>query len=224
MAKVVSAQIFSAHSNRQLCIPLESATQDDALLLPLASLTGCPQAAVNYRPDPSVITWAPPRGMGHPKACPAILRMMANAAEPAALSGKKECAPIPAKRARAKRSENRCRSSCSTDRIASGNMGLIITTLRLLAAAILFAAKRYGASKYVLLICGMLNLTGCLSFTTTERTERLVPVSTVTRTETVYVTENGTRVRRVVTVDATGRRYYVENGRTVYVDHYENIE
>jgi hypothetical protein len=67
----------------------------------------------------------------------------------------------------------------------------------------------------------MVNLTGCLSFTTTERTERPTPVSTVTRTETVYVTENGTRVRRVVTVDARGRRYYVEDGRTVYVDHYE---
>jgi hypothetical protein len=48
-----------------------------------------------------------------------------------------------------------------------------------------------------------------------------VPVSTVTRTETVYVTENGTRVRRVVTVDATGRRYYVADGHPVYVDHYE---
>jgi hypothetical protein len=43
----------------------------------------------------------------------------------------------------------------------------------------------------------------------------------VTRTETVYVTENGERVRRVVTVDASGRRYYVENGRTIYVEHYE---
>jgi hypothetical protein len=44
-----------------------------------------------------------------------------------------------------------------------------------------------------------------LSFTTTER-----PAPAVTRTETVYVTENGTRVRRVVTVDASGRRYYIE--------------
>jgi hypothetical protein len=93
----------------------------------------------------------------------------------------------------------------------------------LLAAACLFAAERFGALKWVILLCAMLNLTGCLSFTTTERTEHpvAVPVSTVTRTETVYVTENGTRVRRIVTVDSTGRRYYVEDGRTVYVDHYE---
>jgi hypothetical protein len=97
-------------------------------------------------------------------------------------------------------------------------MSFIIAILCLLAAAALFAAARYGASKYVLLIWGVLNLTGCLSFTTTERP---APVSTVTRTETVYVTDNGTRVRRVVTVDASGRRYYVENGRTIYVDHYE---
>jgi uncharacterized lipoprotein YajG len=87
----------------------------------------------------------------------------------------------------------------------------------------LFAAEHSGALKCVILLCGMLNLTGCLSFTTTERTEHTVPVpvSTVTRTETVYVTENGTRVRRVVTVDSTGRRYYVADGRPVYVDHYE---
>jgi hypothetical protein len=45
--------------------------------------------------------------------------------------------------------------------------------------------------------------------------------SIVTRTETVYVTANGTRVRRVVTVDESGRRYYVDDGRTVYVNHYE---
>ena len=100
-------------------------------------------------------------------------------------------------------------------------MDIIITILCLLAAAGLVAVERFGALKYVLLFCGMLNLTGCLSFTTTERPEHPAPVSTVTRTETVYVTENGTRVRRVVTVDATGRRYYVEDGHTVYVDHYE---
>jgi hypothetical protein len=61
-------------------------------------------------------------------------------------------------------------------------------------------------------------LAGCLSFTTTERP---APGCTVTRTETVYVTENGTRVRRVVTIDESGRRYYVDDGRTVYVNHYE---
>jgi FtsH-binding integral membrane protein len=99
---------------------------------------------------------------------------------------------------------------------------IIITILGcLLAAVSLFTAERFGVLKYVLLGCSMLHLTGCLSFTTTERTERTPAVSTVTRTETVYVTENGTRVRRVVTVDATGRRYYVDDGRTVYVDHYE---
>jgi hypothetical protein len=97
---------------------------------------------------------------------------------------------------------------------------IIITVLSLLAAVSLFTAERFGVLKYVLLGCSMLNLTGCLSFTTTER-ERTPAVATVTRTETVYVTENGTRVRRVVTVDATGRRYYVDDGRTVYVDHYE---
>ena len=48
-------------------------------------------------------------------------------------------------------------------------------------------------------------------------TERPAPVATVTRTETVYVT----RVRRIVTVDASGRRYYVEGGRTIYVNHYD---
>jgi uncharacterized protein YceK len=97
-------------------------------------------------------------------------------------------------------------------------MRIIFTILCLLAVAGLFSAQRYGAVKNVLLICGMLLLSGCLSFTTTERP---APVSTVTRTETVYVTNNGTRVRRVVTVDPSGRRYYVEDGRTVYVDHYE---
>ena len=66
---------------------------------------------------------------------------------------------------------------------------------------------------------GMLSLTGCLSITT-ERTEH--PAPTVTRTETVYVTNNGTRVKRVVTVDTSGRRYYIdESGRVVYVTHYE---
>jgi hypothetical protein len=96
-------------------------------------------------------------------------------------------------------------------------MASILTILCFLVAALL-AAKRYGAVKHVPLYCGMLFLSGCLSFTTTERP---APVSTVTRTETVYVTDNGTRVRRVVTVDTNGRRYYVEGGRTVYVDHYE---
>jgi uncharacterized lipoprotein YajG len=101
-------------------------------------------------------------------------------------------------------------------------MGIIITNSCLSAVATRSAAVRYGALKYVLLFSGMLLLNGCLSFTTTERTERTVPVpvATVTRTETVYVTQNGTRVRRVVTVDSSGRRYYVEDGRTVYVDHY----
>jgi hypothetical protein len=100
-------------------------------------------------------------------------------------------------------------------------MDIVIKSLCLLPAAGLVAVKRFGALKYVLLMSGMLNLTGCLSFTTTERPEHPATVSTVTRTETVYVTENGTRVRRVVTVDASGRRSYVEDGRTVYVDRYE---
>jgi hypothetical protein len=101
-------------------------------------------------------------------------------------------------------------------------MATNITIFGLLAAACLFAAERFGALKWVILLGAMVNLTGCLSFTTTEREHPVaVPVSTVTRTETVYVTENGTRVRRVVTVDATGRRYYVDNGHNVYVDHYE---
>jgi uncharacterized lipoprotein YajG len=102
-------------------------------------------------------------------------------------------------------------------------MVTLITTLCLLAAACLVADGRFGALKYLVLFGGMIALTGCLSFSTTERPERPVPVpvSTVTRTETVYVTQNGTRVRRVVTVDASGRRYYVEDGRTVYVDHYD---
>ena len=97
-------------------------------------------------------------------------------------------------------------------------MVYIIILSYLLAAAGLFAAQRYGAFKHLLLMSGMFILTGCLSFTTTEKP---VPVATETRTETVYVTDNGTRVRRVVTVDSSGRRYYVENGRTIYVDHYE---
>jgi hypothetical protein len=97
-------------------------------------------------------------------------------------------------------------------------MVILITAIFVLAAACLIAAERFGVAKYLLILCGVLNLTGCLSFTTTERP---APVATVTRTETVYVTENGTRVRRIVTVDASGRRYYVEGGRTVYVDHYD---
>jgi hypothetical protein len=97
-------------------------------------------------------------------------------------------------------------------------MGIITEIGCFLAVAGRFAAERFGALKYVLLIGGILNLAGCLSFSTTERP---APVSTVTRTETVYVTENGTRVRRVVTVDESGRRYYVDDGRTVYVNHYE---
>ena len=99
-------------------------------------------------------------------------------------------------------------------------MAIKMTGLSLLAAAGRFVAERVNAWKYVLLVCGVLNVTGCLSFTTT-RAEPSVPVSTVTRTETVYVTQDGTRVRRVVTVDATGRRYYVQDGRPVYVNHYE---
>ena len=50
---------------------------------------------------------------------------------------------------------------------------------------------------------------------------RFLAVCTVTRTETVYVTENDTRVRRVMTVDESGRRYDVDDGRTGYVNHYE---
>jgi hypothetical protein len=100
-------------------------------------------------------------------------------------------------------------------------MAFIIILLFLLATAGLFAAARYGASKYLLLTSGMFIFTGCLSFTTTERPARPVPVATEVRTETVYVDQNGTRVRRVVTVDSSGRRYYVEDGRTIYVDHYE---
>src|ERR1700685_3880241 len=69
-------------------------------------------------------------------------------------------------------------------------MATIMTLFCLLAAACLFAAERFGALKWVVLLCAMLNLTGCLSFTTTEREHPVaVPVSTVTRTETVYVTE-----------------------------------
>lgn len=97
-------------------------------------------------------------------------------------------------------------------------MGVILTILGLLALAGLYIVEGYGVLKYIPWLCGMLLLTSCLSFTTTERP---APASTVTRTETVYVTENGTRVRRVVTVDSSGRRYYVEGGRTIYVDHYE---
>jgi hypothetical protein len=100
-------------------------------------------------------------------------------------------------------------------------MGIMIEIRCFLAVAGRFATERFGALKYVLLIGGILNLAGCLSFSTTERTERPAPISTVTRTETVYVTENGTRVRRIVTVDESGRRYYVDDGRTVYVNHYE---
>jgi hypothetical protein len=95
---------------------------------------------------------------------------------------------------------------------------IVITVFWALAAACLIAAERFGVAKYLMLLCGAFILSGCLSFTTTEHP---APVSTVTRTETVYDTENGTRVRRVVTVDAGGRRYYVEGGRTIYVDHYE---
>ena len=99
-------------------------------------------------------------------------------------------------------------------------MVYIIIPLYLLAAAGLYVAQRYGALKYLLLMSGMFIFTGCLSFTTTEKPVP-VPVATETRTETVYVTDNGTRVRRIVTVDSSGRRYYVENGRTIYVEHYE---
>jgi hypothetical protein len=95
---------------------------------------------------------------------------------------------------------------------------ILITVFWVLAAACLIAAERFGVAKYLMLLCGASILSGCLSFTTTEHP---APVSTVTRTETVYDTENGTRVRRVVTVDAGGRRYYVEGGRTIYVDHHD---
>jgi uncharacterized lipoprotein YajG len=82
---------------------------------------------------------------------------------------------------------------------------------------------RKGFLKCLMLVSGMFMLTGCLSFssTTTERPDHSVPVVRETRTETVYVNENGTRVRRVVTVDEQGRRYYVENGQRIYVDYYE---
>ena len=78
-----------------------------------------------------------------------------------------------------------------------------------------------SALKSLLLLSGMFVLTECLSYTTTERPEHTVPVAAETRTETVYVNEDGTRVRRIVTVDSQGRRYYVENGRNIYVDRYE---
>ena len=99
-------------------------------------------------------------------------------------------------------------------------MGTTVCLLALTAIAGVFTAVRHGAPRYLLLTCCALLMNSCLSITS-ERTERPAPVSTVTRTETVYVTENGTRVRRVVTVDASGRRYYVDNGRTIYVEHYE---
>jgi hypothetical protein len=44
------------------------------------------------------------------------------------------------------------------------NMVYIILLLYLLAAAGLFAAERYGALKYLLLMSGMFVFTGCLSF------------------------------------------------------------
>jgi hypothetical protein len=97
-------------------------------------------------------------------------------------------------------------------------MGVIFTILGLLAVGGLCIVEGYGVLKYIPWLCGLLLLTSCLSFTTTERP---ATASTVTRTETVYLNENGTRVRRIVTVDASGRRYYVEGGRTIYVDDYE---
>jgi hypothetical protein len=100
-------------------------------------------------------------------------------------------------------------------------MGVIRTILGLLAIVDLLMAERYGVLKYVPLCSGTLLLTGFLSFTTTKRTERPAPVSTGTRTETLYVTENGTRVRRVLIMNASGRCYYVEVGRTIYIDHCE---
>jgi predicted membrane metal-binding protein len=115
------------------------------------------------------------------------------------------------------RSASARRNELSLNKMKS-EIVILITAFWVLAAACLIAAKRFGVAKYLLLLCGAFILTGCLSFTTTERP---APVSTVTRTETVYVTENGTRVRRIVTVDPGGRRYYVEGGRTIYVDHYD---
>jgi hypothetical protein len=112
------------------------------------------------------------------------------------------------------RSEATERTSVEQLEKTVGDMLLLLSSL-LLAGA--FTAGHYGALKYVLLFCGLLLLSGCISVSTTKP----APASTVTRTETVYVTENGTRVRRVVTVDASGRRYYEDNGRTIYVDHYE---
>jgi hypothetical protein len=107
-------------------------------------------------------------------------------------------------------------------------MAYIVITLIFLAG-VCFAQEirdwyrdsgRKGFLKYLLLVSGMFTLPGCLSFTTTERPVHTVPVATETRTETVYVTENGTRVRRVVTVDSQGRRYYLQDGRTIYIHDY----
>ncbi|MBV9488987.1 MAG: hypothetical protein JO069_04585 [Verrucomicrobia bacterium] len=93
-----------------------------------------------------------------------------------------------------------------------------IPLLTLLMAGVL-RPGRSGALKLVACLVSALLLNGCLSISTTK-TER--PRETqVTRTETVYTTENGTRVQHVVTVDPNGRRYYVEKGRTIYVDRYE---
>jgi hypothetical protein len=120
-------------------------------------------------------------------------------------------------------------SGRSSQEKSEEEMVCIIVILMLLAGACVVqeiqdwyrGGERRSVLKYLLLLSGMFMLTGCLSFTTTERTDHTVPVDTVMRTETVYVNENGTRVRRVVTVDSLGRRYYVENGQTVYVNHYE---
>jgi uncharacterized lipoprotein YajG len=108
-------------------------------------------------------------------------------------------------------------------------MAYIVVTLIILTGACFVeelrdwyrGVERKGFLKCLLLVSGMFMLTGCLSFSSTTTERPGVPVATETRTETVYVNQNGTRVRRVVTVDSQGRRYYVENGRTVYVDTYE---
>jgi hypothetical protein len=41
---------------------------------------------------------------------------------------------------------------------------------------------------------------------------------TTVRRETIYVTEDGRQVRRVVTIEPDGRRYYESEGRRIYVN------
>jgi hypothetical protein len=99
-------------------------------------------------------------------------------------------------------------------------MGIIFTALLVVVVVRMLADRRYSALKQIVVFSVSLLLNSCLSITTT-RTESPPPTTVVTRTETVYVSENGRLVRRVVFVDANGRRYYIENGRTIYVDHFQ---